>query len=127
MGALTIPTANALIDHVNGVAALTEPTTPLKVRLMTANGSAAAAGTEVTGGSYAPQTITMGSASAGSAANTNTLSFTGMPACTVVGIEIWDSNGTPTRRWWGAVSASKTYGAGDTATVAVGAVTVSLT
>lgn len=69
----------------------------------------------------------MGSASAGSAANTNSLSFTGMPACTVVGIEIWDSNGSPTRRWWGAVTASKTYGAGDTATIAVGAVTVSLT
>lgn len=127
MGALTTTTANALIDHVNGVAALTEPATPLKVRLMTANGSAGSAGTEAAGGSYTPQTITMGAASAGSAANTNALSFAGMPACTVVGIEIWDSNGSPTRRWWGPVSASKTYGAGDTATIAVGAVTVSLT
>jgi hypothetical protein len=127
VGALTTPTANAVIDHVNGVAAFTEPTAPLKVRLMTANGSAASAGTEVAGGLYTAQTIAMGSASAGSAANTNAISFTGMPACTVVGIEIWDSNGSPVRRWWGAVSASKTYGAGDTATIAIGAVTVSLT
>lgn len=127
MGALTTATANALIDHVNGVAALTEPTTPLKVKLMTANGSAGAAGTEVTGGSYAAQTITMGSASSGTAANTNSIAFTGMPSCTVVGLEIWDSNGTPTRRWWGSVSASKTYNPGDTATIAIGAVTVSLT
>jgi hypothetical protein len=121
MGALTTVTANLIVDHVNGVAAFTEPTTPLKLKLMTVIGSAASAG-----GSYAAASITMGSSSAGSAANTNAITFTNMPACTVVAVEIWDSNGTPTRRWWGAVTTSKTYASGDNATIAIGAITTAL-
>lgn len=126
MGALTTVTANLLVDHVNGVTPFTAPTTPLKLKLMTVIGSAASAGTEVSGGSYAAASITMGASSAGSAANTNAITFTNMPVCTVVAVEIWDSNGTPTRRWWGAVTTSKTYAVGDNATIAIGAITTAL-
>lgn len=126
MGAIPTTTANKLVDHLNAVASFTEPTSPLKLRLMTANGSASTAGTEVTGGSYASQSITMGSSASGTAANTNAITFSGMPACTVVGVEIWDSSGTPQRLWWGATTSSQPFNAGNTGTVAVGAITTTL-
>jgi len=114
-----------LLDHLHGVATLTI-TGPLRCRLMTAAGSDSAAGTEVTGGSYSAQTIVFSAASAGATSNSGALSYTSMPACTVVGVEIWDSTGTPKRLWYLPLSSSKTLQAGDTFSLAVGAVTVSL-
>lgn len=105
---------NNVLDALVGTASFVAPTTPMKVRLMTANGTDSSNGTEVTGGSYASVSATFTSASSGSCSNTAALNFTGMPACTVTGVEIWDSNGTPKRYWWGALTANKTVGAGDT-------------
>jgi hypothetical protein len=73
MGALVQAHANNLIDGSLGTAAFVASSTPIKCRLMTANGSATSAGTEVTGGSYASQTATFGSAASGSAASNATL------------------------------------------------------
>lgn len=117
-----------MLDWINGVGTPTRPTTTLKVALVTANGSDSAAGTEVTAGgnAYARQSVTMGAASAGSSSNSGTLTWTNMPAVTVVGVEIWDSAGTPVRLWYGALTTSKTLNAGDTFTIAAGALTVSL-
>lgn len=114
MGALVTAEANRLLDASFGTAAYTAPTGAMKLALVTATGNATSAGTEVTGGSYARQTIVMGSASGGSCSNTSTISFTGMPAATVTGVDIYDSNGTPRRAWWGALTSSKAVGAGDT-------------
>ncbi|NUP15371.1 MAG: hypothetical protein HOZ81_04565 [Streptomyces sp.] len=110
--ALTNTAENRCLDFILGLTA-TAPTTPLKVALVTANGSDTAAGTEVTGGSYARQNLAVGAASAGATSNSADLVFTGMPACTVVGIEIYDSAGTPVRLWYGALAASRTVSAGD--------------
>lgn len=126
MGALTTSTINKVLDHLNGVASYT-PTGPLKARLMTVNGSAASAGTEVTGGSYAPQTITLGAASSGSASNSGLLTYSAMPACTVVGVEIWDSAGTPVRLWWGALTASRNLLANDDFFLPIGSIVEQLT
>lgn len=126
-GGLTQTIDNKLLDHVNGVAAFAQPATPLHARLMTANGSSAAAGTEVSGGSYAAQPIMFASASAGAAANTAAIVFTGMPAVTVTGVEVWDSSGSPQRLWWGPLSASKALNSGDTFQFDTGALAVSLT
>jgi len=93
---------------------------------VTANGSDSAAGTEVTGGSYARQTITFDAASSGSIANNAAISFTGMPACTVVGIEIYDSAGSPKRLAYGPLTASRTVTSGDTVQFASSAITLSL-
>lgn len=112
MSALTTVTANKLLDHLLLTASYT-PTTPLKLRLMTANGDATTGGTQVTGGSYASQTITFSAASGDSAASAADITFTGMPACTVVGVEIWDSAGTPVRLAWGALTSSRTVLASD--------------
>jgi hypothetical protein len=104
----------------------TAPTTPLKVALVTANGNDATAGTEVTGGSYARKTLTVAAASSGATSNSADLSWTGMPACTVVGVEVWDSAGTPIRFWYGAVGTSRTVAAGDELRIAAGTLTLAL-
>lgn len=95
--------------------ATTAPLMPLKLALVTANGTDAAAGTEVVGGSYARQNITVAAVGTdGATDNSAAISFTNMPAVTVVGVEIWDSTATPVRWWHGALTVSKTLNAGDT-------------
>ena len=116
---------NQLLDALVGTAAYTV-TGPIKLALVTANGNDASAGTEVTGGSYARQTITFDAAASGSISNSASISFTGMPAVTVVGIEIYDSAGSPKRLAYGALTASRTVTAGDTVQFASSAITLSL-
>jgi hypothetical protein len=99
--------------------ATTAPTTPLKLALMTVNGNDASAGTEVVGGSYARQTITL-SSGVNPMSNNADITFPGMPACTVVGFEIYDSAGTPFRWWWGAASANVAVTAGASYVVSAG-------
>jgi hypothetical protein len=119
----------AILEASSGRTAYTNPTSPVKIRLMTANGSQTAAGTEVSGGSYAAQTVTYAAASAGATstiASSGALNYASMPACTVVGVEEWDSAGTPVRRWEGALTANKVVNSGDTFTIASGSLTKSL-
>jgi len=109
-------------------------TFPILVRLMTANGSATANGTELgTGGSYttASTGINTGpganwaAASAGSQATSAVCSQTGMPVATIVGIELWDSTATKIRTEWGSMT-SKTTASGDTLSFAIGAISSAL-
>jgi hypothetical protein len=123
---IVVAEANRLLDASLGTAVYTAPTGPMKLALETATGTNSAAGTEVTGGSYARQTITFAAASAGSASNSNAITFTAMPAATVTGVEIYDSNGTPRRAWVGALTASKTVAAGDSLSFAISSVTITL-
>lgn len=116
---------NQLLDALVGTASYTV-TTPIKVALETVAGTDAAAGTECTGGSYVRQTVTFGAASGGSIANSGALSFTSMPACTVVAIAVYDSNGTPKRLAYGALTASKVVASGDTFQIAISALTLAL-
>lgn len=112
-----------------GIGAYTAAATPMKLALATATGTATAAGTEVTGGSYGRQTIVFTAAAAATpstTANTALISFTGMPIATVTGIDIYDSTGSPVRRAFAALTASKTTGAGDTISFAISAIAASL-
>lgn len=126
MGAIVQAEANRLLDASFGTAAYTAPTGAMKLALVTATGTNTSAGTEVTGGSYARQAITMASAASGSCSNSGTISYTSMPAATVTGVDIYDSNGTPRRAWWGGLTSSKTVGAGDTLSFAGGSVVASI-
>lgn len=117
---------NRLLDASLGTTAYVAPTTPMKLALETATGSNSAAGTEVVGGSYARQTITFNASSGGSATNSNSITYTALPAATVTGVEIYDSAGTPRRSWVGALTASKTVAAGDSLSFAAASVTVTL-
>lgn len=123
--------ANQILDAIHGVASLTAVTAPIRCRYMTANGTATSNGTELTtGGGYTSGTgapsVTWGSASAGSSATSANITTTNMPATTIVGVEFWDSNGTPKRQSFGALTASKTTASGDTFTIASGAATEAL-
>ncbi len=118
--------ANQLIDASFGTASLTAVTTPMKLALASTTGTNTTAGTEISGGSYARQTITMSSASAGSTSNPSVITFTNMPAVTTTGIDIYDSSGTPRRVWVGALTASKTTSSGDSLSFAAATITASL-
>lgn len=123
---MTNTAENLGLDWINGVGTPTRPTTPLKVALTTVNGSDAAAGTEVTGGSYARQSLTVAAAVGGATSNSADLVFSGMPAVTVVGVEVWDSAGTPVRLWYGPLSASRTVAAGDELRLTAGSLSLSI-
>lgn len=133
MGALDQTHANAILDASfdRSGASVRLSTGPMHCRYMTANGSATANGTELaTGGGYtqgagAP-TFTTAAASSGSEASNSAITTTNMPANTIVGIEVWDQAGTPARKWWGALTASRTTNAGDTFTIASGSLTAAL-
>jgi hypothetical protein len=112
-GNLTDTAENLAMDWLMGTGTPTRPTTPLKLALMTTGGSDSANGTEVTGGSYVRQTLTVGASAGGAVANTADVTFAGMPACTVVATEVWNSDGT-VRIWQGPLAASKSPGSGDT-------------
>lgn len=105
-------------------------TGPLTVRLMTANGSDSVAGTEVVnagGSTYTQQSVAFPAASGTTqTANSADLVFANMPACTVVGVEIWDSAGTPFRWWWGAATANKAVNLGDTLRILAGALVLNM-
>jgi len=98
----------------------TAPTGPMKLAILTANGTESAAGTEVTGGSYARQTITLSASSGGAQSNSADITFTGMPACTVTGWALYDSAGTPFRWRYGALVAPKDVNSGDDFVIAAG-------
>ncbi|KOU62060.1 hypothetical protein ADK57_25845 [Streptomyces sp. MMG1533] len=116
---------NRALDWLMGNAT-TAPTTPLKVALVTANGSDTTAGTEVTGGSYARKNMTVAAATNGATSNSADLSWTGMPAATVVGVEVWDNAGTPVRLWYGALTTPRTVAAGDELKIVAGSLSFSL-
>ena len=93
--------------------ATTAPTLPLKVRLMTAVGTDSANGTEVAGGTYAPQTFAAdavsGDGEAVGAVNNALIRFEGIPnPTTIVAFEIWDSAGTPFRWHWALLDSPRT-------------------
>jgi hypothetical protein len=135
MGALDATRAAQILDAIHAVTALVASTAPLRLRQMTANGSATANGTEVaTGGGYTSGTgapsITMGAATVASpsvAASSTAVNITNWPrAETVVGVETWDSAGTPKRQEWGALTANKVMAAADTLSYSIGAITHAL-
>jgi hypothetical protein len=122
---LTNTAENRCLDFILGLT-VTAPTTPLKVALVTANGDDATAGTEVTGGSYTRQNLSVAAAVGGATSNSADLVWTGMPAATVVGVEIWDNSATPVRLWYGPLSASRTVAAGDELRLTAGSLSLSL-
>lgn len=124
--------ANEILDAIHGVATLPAVTAPVRARLLTAIGNATTPGTEVvTGGGYtsgvgAPS-MGWGAAAAGSSATNAAITVTNYPrAETVTAIDEFDSNATPKRQEFGALTASKAMQAGDTLSFAIGAITSAL-
>ncbi len=116
-----------ILDYVLRDTADWAPTT-VYLALHTADPAEDGSGAEVSGGSYARQACAFDAthATGGNTANTSAESFTGMPACTVSHIGIWDHASAGNLLFYTAVDASKTVASGDTISVAAGAVTVTL-
>lgn len=129
MSGLTTNEANALLN-ASTINATYSYTTSCKLALCTATGNATTAGTEVTGGAgpYARQTATFATgASGGAISNTSAITYSGMPAGTVTGVDLYDTAGTPNRKWWGGLTTSRALLAGDSLSFAIGALTLTLT
>jgi hypothetical protein len=104
-------------------------TTPLKLALFTSDPTeTGAAGTEVSGGSYARQTIAFTTESGGAASNSAQIDFPAATANwgTITHIQIYDSAGTPVALWYAPLSASVTINNTDIFRVNVGDITVSI-
>lgn len=120
MSGFTTATWNAVIDDQLGTAARVAPTTPMKLRLETVAGTAAAAGTELTG--YTPPTITFAAASAASASNNTALTVACSVGATINAQYVADSAGTPVRKIWGPLTTPRTVVAGDSLAFGIGSI-----
>lgn len=119
---LTTATINAMVDAICNASAFA--VSALTISLHTSDPGSDGSN-EVTGGSYSRQSATFGSAaSSRSIANTVAINFADMPSATVTHIGIWDST---TFRGGEALSSSQVVGAGQTLTMAIGALVISFT
>lgn len=121
---------NKILDHTlrGASGAYTAPTT-IYVGLFTASPTDANSGTEVSGGSYARQSITFGTAaSSGAISNTATVTFPTASANwgTITHIGLYDNSTSGNLMYWGAVTVSKTITTGDTFSIAIGNLTITL-
>lgn len=125
--------AAAFMDaSLHNATAVTKPTSPLHLRLMTVQGSNTANGTEATAGNcpgYTAGGSTMGTpsfgaSSSGVSASANDVTWTASGSwATITSVEVWDTAGTPVRILQGALTASVTgVASGDTVKAAAGAI-----
>lgn len=118
---------NALINHVLRNTALTSPTT-VYVALYTADPGDADAGTEVSGGSYARQSVSFGAPADGVASNDADVTFPEATANwgTITHVGIRDALTGGNLLFHGALAADKTVNTGDQFIFPTGDLTCSL-
>lgn len=125
MGAMTNYLEDKLIGHVFMGVAYTMPSGLYVSLFITMPTDLGTDGVEPSGGSYARQAAapgtgwTQAAGGAGKATNTATLTFTNLPACTVVGTGVWDAVTAGNLLTYGLAGASRTVVAGDNLTVSV--------
>lgn len=125
---------NKVLDHVLRVASYTQPSGLWLGLFTNTSGNAAAnleAGTltdEVSGGSYARQTVAFAAASGGTSATNATVTFPAATANwgTITHVAVMDAATSGNVLFWGAVTTSKTIETGDTFQVSSGNLTISL-
>lgn len=124
---------NEVLDHVFGAAAYSAPAT-LYAALFTAAPSDAGGGTECSGGSYARVSITNNAtnfpaAVGGAKSNGTAITFPEATGSwgTVVAFALFDDPSAGNMLAWCDLAASKAVDSGDTVTVAVGDLDITLT
>lgn len=123
MAAMSTYLEDALLDHVFGNTAFTQPA--LWLALFNADPTDDnVTANEISGGSYGRLTISFGAASLGSVSNDAQVSFTDMPADTVTHAAIYDASTVGNLLVHGALTASRVVNAGDTFNVPAGNYTV---
>lgn len=118
---------NKVIDHMLRNQAFTPPAT-VYVGLYTAAPTDAGGGTEVSGGSYARQAVTLAAASAGSTQNSADITFPTATADwgTIVAAGLFDAASAGNLLAWNNLTASKTVSNGDTFKITAGSLTISV-
>ena len=118
---------NELIDHLLRNLAYTSPTT-VYVALYTDDPTDADAGTEVTGGSYARQSVAFGAPSDGAADNSSDITFPTASASwgTITHVGLRDAVTGGNLLFHSPLAASKAVGNGDTFKINAGDLDVSL-
>jgi len=118
---------NALINATLRNTSYTSPTT-VYLALYTSDPTDADTGTEVSGGSYARQSITFGSPSNGVSTNTAAIEFPQATGSwgTVAYLGIRDASTSGNLLYHTALDASKTIATGDVFRVAIGSLSVTL-
>lgn len=118
---------NALINVTLRATAFTAPTT-IYVALYTTDPTDADTGTEVSGGSYARQSVTFAAPSNGVSASNATVTFPTASASwgTVTHIGLRDALTTGNLLYHTPLDASKTIGSGDVFQITSGSLTVTL-
>ena len=113
--------ANELIDHFLRNSSYS-PAATVYLGLFTSNPDDDWSGTECTGGSYARESVAFNAAGSRTTANTSDVTFTEATASwgTVSHVGILDALSGGNGLAFGAVTASKAVGSGDTAKVAAG-------
>ena len=107
---------NQIIDHMLRAVAFTPPAT-VYVALFTAAPTDAGGGTEVSGGAYARQAVTLSAASAGATSNSADITFPAATANwgTVVALGLFDALTVGNLLMWTNLDVSKAVNSGDTA------------
>ena len=116
-----------ILDHALGTTTFTKPTT-VYVALFTTNPVDAGSGTEVTGGSYARQSVTFASASTSSGTTTAVsnagVTFTNLPTATITHMALYDASTSGNLLYYGALTASKSVTSGDNFTINSGQLSI---
>lgn len=123
MAAFSDYAENAVGNLLLRATALTAPAT-IYLALFTADPGEAGSAGEVTGGSYARQTITFGAPTNGAFSNDASVTFSDMPAATVTHWAIYDAVTAGNMLYHGAWTTSRDYIASEAALVAAGAITI---
>ena len=113
--------AGKVIDHLLRNQAYTPPST-VYLALYTVVPTRSTSGTEVSGGSYARQSLTLDAAASGLSSNSGTITFPTATADwgTVVAVGICDASTAGNILWYGNLTANKTVGNGTTFSMATG-------
>jgi hypothetical protein len=133
MAMMDLNRVTALFNSICNFAAYPALPTGLRLRLMTANGTGSANGTEATAGNCPGYTALGAAMAAWTAISGTTASITGPVAAVswtatagwtpIAGLEIWDIAGTPLRWFWGALSGGAvTVNNGNTLQFAIGSI-----
>ena len=116
-----------LLDHLLGTASYTMPST-VYLALYISAPTDSTSGTEVTGGSYARQSVAFDAVTSGAGSTTNSanVDFTGMPACTVTAVAVCDQLTSGNILVYGTLTTSKTLDAGDILRISAGDLSISI-
>lgn len=103
------------------------PPTSLYLALFTSDPTVAGTGDEVSGGSYARQSVSFNASSSGTVDNDGAVSFTGLPAATITHYGVFDASTSGNLIFFGELPAAISANSGDEVNIADGGIDLTFT